>query len=337
MLHLGYVKEVVLGRRPLVRQAVSPVRQPGHRMAAHAQPSSDSSKQDEAESVEDSICMPDVGKPSAVFHVSIQQAPAAVGLRKKQLMVKDSHVQTGQTCQACGPWPIAHDQGAGHVPFHGTEVHIEDGKLVLHPAIAILPPTDFQRDASGHQPPADSVNNKAYKHSCAATESGSTEENHMCLMTEVCGSCNVHRCKCRCIAYNTDSPPPTLEHSKDWTLCKALCKRKYGFTGGELTDRTSSVRSRRSVDGKITLRKPEPTACLGHRDVDTQTQPLRKSLDTVCRTRNAFTQAICPRTRTVMCQAGEQAPQVFRDNATQWERPYEHVHMEHSYADTTWW
>lgn len=331
MLHLGYVKKVVLGRRPLVRHAVSPVRQPSPCVAAHVQPSSDSSKQDEAESVEEIIYMPDSGKPSAVFHISIQEAPAAVGPRKKQLMVKDSHVQTRQTCQACGPWPVLHDQG--HVPFHGTEVRIEDGKLVLHPAIAILPPTDLQRDASRHQPPADSVNNKAHKQSCAAVESGSTEENHVCLMTEVCDSCNAHGCKCKCIIYNTDSPPPILEHSKDWT--SALCKREYGSTGGELTDCTS-VRSRHSVDGKITLRNPEPTLCLGHRDVDTQTQPLRKSLDTVCRTRNAFTQVICPRTRTVMCQAGEQAPQVFRDNATQWERPYEHVHMEHSYADIKW-
>lgn len=64
-------------------------------------------------------------------------------------------------------------------------------------------------------------------------------------------------------------------------------------------------------------------------------QMPRKTLGTSCWTRDVSTQKDAPLTCAGMCQT-ESLTGWLRDNSTQWERPYEHVHVEHSYADMKW-
>lgn len=278
---------------------------------------------------------------------SIQQPAAGTSSTpsSQEVHIQDPHVQSGQTCQT-SHWPIALDQGADNDLIGTVWMSVESGELLA--MTSSPPPTESATDACRYKSLAEAVKATPFNRDCAVIGCDNSHRKRIRLMKEVCHRHKGHRSKCRCGVYSFHRFPFSSKWRHKWIEALRL-------PNDEFID-SSWVCSVHFVRGRPTVTNPVPTLHLGHSYGGVEIQMPQKTLGTSCWTRDVSTQKDGPLTCTVMCQAdrptgglstgglstrglstgGLSTSGLLRDNATQWERPYEHVHVEHSYADMKW-
>ncbi|XP_070381558.1 uncharacterized protein [Dermacentor albipictus] len=257
---------------------------------------------------------------------SIQQpAAGASSAPSPQIVhIRAHHTQSGKSCQTSDR-PIALDQGADNDRLGTVWMNVESGELL---AMTSSPPeTESARGACGHKSLAKKVKTTRFNQSCAVIGCGNNHETRWRLMKEWCYKHKVLRGKCRCGVYDFHRFPSYRKWRDKWIAALRLPDDEF--------INSSWVCSEHFVRGRPTFTHPVPTLDLGYSYGGVEIQMPRKTLGTSCWTRDVSTQKDVPLTCAVVCQT-ESLTGWLRDNSTQWERPYEHVHVEHSYADMKW-
>ncbi|XP_054920098.2 uncharacterized protein [Dermacentor andersoni] len=257
---------------------------------------------------------------------SIQQLGAGASSTPSSQVVhiQGHHTQSGKTCQTSNS-PIALDQGADNDLLGTVWMNVESGELL---AMTSSPPaTESARGACRYKSLAKEVKTNPFNKSCAVIGCGNNHRTRWLLMKEVCYKHKVLRGKCRCGVYDFHRFPSYRKWRDKWIAALRL-------PDDEFID-SSWVCSEHFVRGRPTFTHPVPTLDLGYSYGGVEIQMPRKTLGTSCWTRDVSTQKDAPLTCAGMCQT-ESLTGWLRDNSTQWERPYEHVHVEHSYADMKW-
>ncbi|XP_075528726.1 uncharacterized protein LOC142560471 isoform X2 [Dermacentor variabilis] len=257
---------------------------------------------------------------------SIQEPAAGASSTPSSQVVhiQGHHTQSGKMCETSDS-PIALNQGAGSDLLGTVWMNVESGELL---AMTSSPPaTESARGACRYKSLAKEVKTTPFDQSCAVIGCGNNHRTRWLLMKEVCYKHKVLRGKCRCGVYDFHRFPSYRKWRDKWIVALRL-------PDDEFID-SSWVCSEHFVRGRPTFTHPVPTLDLGYSYGGVEIQMPRKTLGTSCWTRDVSTQKDVPLTCAVMCQT-ESLTGWLRDNSTQWERPYEHVHVEHSYADMKW-
>ncbi|XP_037527812.1 uncharacterized protein LOC119405097 isoform X2 [Rhipicephalus sanguineus] len=281
------------------------------------------------------------GSEQSVQRIQQPASGTSSAPNSQEVQNQDHKVQSEQTCQAICSWTVVCDKGADQVPNSALETCIEDDEIALrtpspppaslaigaYPAGVCIHHSHGGRRCNHRRPRVRARRLK--KQSCAVIGCSNTQSKRRRLMAGLCREHKGPRRKCKCGVFNFHHPPPLWEHHHDWKVALSLPDNQINTN--------MWVCSVHFVDGKPTSANPIPTLRIGHINQGVQTaQLVRNSSDSWTWKKNVSTQRSGPTMCTAMCQAGEQTAEFFRDNATQWERPYEEVHAEHSYADMKW-